>query len=264
MEQGFNLANALDLHDRGAVNTDEEAGVEAPLERRDRLANQVDRLPGVDPQIVVGGLEPVDVLDANRLDSTAGTDRDSAQGTARIGAGLEETPQLLDDFSGVLCALASDSLESLPEPKPIEGLQQIVDRFDLESPDRVLVVRRDEHDGGQVVVRQLLDDREAVHSRHLDVEEDDVGMVLPDSFDRFGSIGGLADDTDGLGLGKESPELVARQPLVVDDQDAQLGRGLLAGTAQDDTRPGVRYGTPSWTKNPPSAELPAWKLAESP
>ena len=51
-----------EVDDRGAVNPEETGGVEPGLELLQRLADQVGTSAGVDPDAVVGGLDPVHVV----------------------------------------------------------------------------------------------------------------------------------------------------------------------------------------------------------
>jgi hypothetical protein len=58
----------------------------------------------------------------------------------------------------------------LPQPILIDRLQQIIERMDLERPDRILVVRGDEDDRRLMRVAQSSHHLESVEPRHLDVE----------------------------------------------------------------------------------------------
>ena len=78
--------------------------------------------------------------------------------------------------------------------------------------------------GGEDYVRdfefaldQFLEDAETVEAGHLDVEEDEVGVVFLDEVDRFETVFALADEGDfGEGF-QEKGELLARGLFVVDD-----------------------------------------------
>ena len=60
---------------------------------------------------------------------------------------------------------------------------------------------------------------EAVHSRHRQVEKDDVRLQLDSRGDRSRAVFGLADDIEAL-LGEKRGEGVARQRVIVHDEDA--------------------------------------------
>ncbi len=67
------------------------------------------------------------------------------------------------------------------------------------------------------LVEELLDDGEAIEAGHLDVEEDDVGLVGTDEVDGFDAVGALGYDVDAVGAFKEIEEFLARERFVVDD-----------------------------------------------
>ena len=92
---------------------------------------------------------------------------------------------------------------------------------------------------------------DAVHQRHSDVEQADVGAQLERQADCLAPVGGRADHFD-VGLGVEQH----RQPgahdgLVVGDEDPDAHRGVP-----------VRGRTAS-TRQPRSAAGPAWKVPPS-
>ena len=58
----MDLAHAIQVDDRGAVHAEEALGIEPALELGHRLAQQVRRAADVERDVVVGGLDPVDLL----------------------------------------------------------------------------------------------------------------------------------------------------------------------------------------------------------
>ena len=88
---------------------------------------------------------------------------------------------------------------------------------------------------------------DAVHARHADVEEHEVGMVLLDQLDRLGAVLRLADDLElGPDLGQAGAQLLAQQPLVVGDHGGGGRCGLAHGATSfgrlDAGWPGRRPG----------------------
>ncbi len=80
----------------------------------------------------------------------------------------------------------------------------------------MLAEGRDEHEQGRVDVHQPLDHRETVEPRHLDVEEDEIGLVGLDLPDGLAAVGGGRDHVDVfMGL---QPQLqpLRRQRFVID------------------------------------------------
>ncbi len=78
------------------------------------------------------------------------------------------------------------------------GFIQIIDRLGFERLQRVVGIGRDEHEQRRLDLHQALDDREAVETGHLDVEEDKVGLVGLDGADRFAPVLAFVDDLDIL------------------------------------------------------------------
>lgn len=112
----------------------------------------------------------------------------------------------------------------------------------------------DDHDRqgvGDVGAGEASGGFDAVHQRHSDVEQADVGAQLERQADCLAPVGGRADHFD-VGLGVEQH----RQPgahdgLVVGDEDPDAHRGVP-----------VRGRTAS-TRQPRSAAGPAWKVPPS-
>lgn len=86
LEQRPDLAHALDVDQRAAVNADETVGVELRLELGERSAQQVRARADVQADVGVGGLDPVDLF---YLDHPRVPDRgdEQAVGAARVGFG---------------------------------------------------------------------------------------------------------------------------------------------------------------------------------
>ena len=75
--------------------------------------------------------------------------------------------------------------------------------------------------GGEDVVRLAacqLHHLEAVQLRHLDVEEDQLGVELADRLDRLEAVGAFADDLDVGVVSQVFAQQRARQVFVVHDQ----------------------------------------------
>ena len=66
----------------------------------------------------------------------------------------------------------------------------------------------------------LLEEFEAVHVRHLDVERDDVGIERLDRVARLAGVAGLADDLDVRIDAAGSPDQAAHGGGIVDDENA--------------------------------------------
>jgi hypothetical protein len=108
------------------------------------------------------------------------------------------------------------------EPLRVHRLQQIVDRVDGESTQRMLLVGRDEDDLDRLI--EQLEHLEAVELGHLDVEEEEIGAQLGRGLDRLEPVGALRDDLDVGMRGEVLADEPARQLLVVDDDGTELPR----------------------------------------
>src|SRR5262249_41074523 len=101
-----------------------------------------------------------------------------------------------------------------------ERLQQVVERAQLERGDRVAIVGRGEDD--ERPVTDLLEDLEPGHSRHLDVEEEEVGLELVDGAHGLFPVRGLADALEPGDLGGQLAEAPPRDGFVVGDDGRDL------------------------------------------
>ena len=185
--------------------------------------------------VVASGLDPVDLLGTEEEDAAARL-HDQA---VRVAVTLPLAPQIFEegeescvDRLPRLPHVASGAGESLLESRFVEGLQQEVQRMDLECLEGVIVVRGDEHDGGRpsavrcrrgrIAALERFDDIEAIDFGHLDVEEDEIGILVVDGAECFGSVGAFGDDFDVVVFGEESAHALARELFVVNDRDADL------------------------------------------
>jgi hypothetical protein len=96
----------------------------------------------------------------------------------------------------------------------------------LERLDRVIVEGGHENDGRHCIHRQRPQHVEAVHPRHLDVQEDEVGLVPADQVQRLAAVAGFGHDIDIVHVLETQFEAATRQRLVVDDQGFQGGLHL--------------------------------------
>src|SRR5262249_30450726 len=111
----------------------------------------------------------------------------------------------------------------------LDGLDQVVERIDLEGAQRVLVIGRREDNKGHGI-----EGGEQVESRlawHLHVEEQKLWLEVLERSAGLEGVRGLSDHLD-LGMpAQETAELVASKALVVHDQRLHGVRGPVAGPA---------------------------------
>jgi hypothetical protein len=121
------------------------------------------------------------------------------------------------------------AIERGAESLAIEGLEQVVDRIELERVDRVLVVRGDENHQRHRVAPDLLDHLEAVDAPHLHVEKHEVGLERGDALHCLGAVATFAQHLDVTLQCAVVLQRLARDGLVVDDQRADHGGGTVHG-----------------------------------
>ena len=110
----------------------------------------------------------------------------------------------------------ADAVQRRGKPVLVDRLHQIIDRLRVERAQRMLAVGGDEHEQWRLDVHQALDHREAVEARHLDVEEDEVGLMGLDLADRLAAVGGGGDDLDVVKGLQPQLQPLRRQGFVVD------------------------------------------------
>ena len=118
---------------------------------------------------------------------------------------------------------------------PAEGLDQELAGARLHGPPEVVPLPLDRHDDDRGVGHLLGQDLgrlDAVHDRHVDVHQDDVGAQLAGLLHPLLAVGGGAHDLD-VGLeGQQLLQVVQGARDVVDDQDLdQVSHGLSGASA---------------------------------
>ena len=102
-----------------------------------------------------------------------------------------------------------------------DRLEQIVERGDLERADRILVVRGHEDHRRHALRSDRVDDREAVHPRHLHVEQHQVRRLLANDGDRLASVARFRYGLDAGLTAEQQLQPLARERLVVHDENLQ-------------------------------------------
>ena len=123
------------------------------------------------------------------------------------------------------------ALHRLQHAVAIEGLQQVVDGVDVEGTHSVLVKGGRKNNLRQLLslpqLDQLLEDREAVEARHLDVEKHHVGVMGADQVDGLDAVLPFRENIDAAGGVEQILQLFACQFFVVDNEGGD-GHSLCA------------------------------------
>ena len=171
--------------------------------------------------VVARRLDPVDFVGADEEHAAAGLDDEALQ---PVGGRLE----ILDELQKPALQIAARSAvhlltgarDRLPETFAVEGLQQIVQRMDIERAQRVLVVGRHEDDQRHARGADGFDDVEAGRAGHLHVQEHEVRLQPADRLDRLGAVLALGDDLEPVLRRKQRTQPLARERLIIGDYNA--------------------------------------------
>jgi NTE family protein len=144
--------------------------------------------------------------------------------------------------------------DGVQEVLRLHVLHQEPGRAGLQRVEHVLVqaVVGEDHDvgAGESGIRRDPPGRlDAVHPRHLDVDQRDVGQVVPGLPDAFLAVRGLRHDLDVVLGVEQRPETAADQRLVVDEQNPD--HGCATGSSACTRKPPSLRGAAS--SLPPSA-----------
>jgi hypothetical protein len=86
----------------------------------------------------------------------------------------------------------------------------------------MLFIGRQEDDGRHSVDTRRIDNSEAVHSGHFDIQEDELGAGVLDCLDGLETVGALTGDLGTQVAVEQVAHPLACRRLVRDDQNANL------------------------------------------
>lgn len=222
LEPGDDFFDVVDVDEIGAMGPPERVGVERgeKLVEGAVVGGAFDIFSGDgDKAAFDGGEDEIGGIDEEH--TLLGTDEDFGRlRGGGLGSG-ELGDELLETFGGIGLGLdfAFDALNGFGDAGLVEGLEDVIDGVHVKSLDSVMV-----KSGGEDDVRdfefsfdELLEDAEAVETGHLDVEEDEIGIVLLDEVDGVEAVFALGEKIDfGEGF-EEEGKFVAGRLFVVDD-----------------------------------------------
>ncbi len=132
------------------------------------------------------------------------------------------------DRAGERSLAVRDAAEEVDDALRRLVLQQVAGRAQPDRAQEVRVVLGCGQDDDRRVGGGLADPRErreAVHPRHRQIEDDQVGAQRTRLLDRLGAVGRLPDDVEPARR-EEPRERFARERMVVGDEDWRLGEDL--------------------------------------
>src|SRR5262249_44024290 len=177
-------SDTAEIDNRRAVNAAEPIRVEFGFHLRHGFAEHMRLAADVQTNVIVGGFNPVYFLRLHEKYSAGGFDQKLLfifglrPALARFCFPLQQREQSLFQPGGfALFNLNPGPVDRQRETLVIEGLEQVIERLHLEGLERILIVSRDEDDGGNLPEINLLQHVEAAHLRHLHVQKKQVGRV---------------------------------------------------------------------------------------
>ncbi len=184
MKKRMDLAYPVNGDDCRAGDAEELLRIKLGFEGAEGFAHEMGGVVSVDLDVVVSGRDVADRVDGKEQDLAFGLDGESIDGNGRRWiVGGNEGCELFLQVCGIAGLVGADRFfQSHDEAGPVEGFEEVVYGVQVESLERELVVGGDENDNGQGEVRVLqvgrdFDPREL---RHLDVEENEVGLERGD------------------------------------------------------------------------------------
>src|SRR5579863_1525566 len=188
------LADVAEVDEMTIVDPKETIGQEEVLKVFEKAGDKQGRAVGKEELGVVGaGFDADDLADRDEFQSFIGGYGD----LLFLGFGVaDRILQDLEAFAGLAGAQGHEAGDRVLEIGDRHRLDEIVKCADANRIDRVLVVGGREDDLG-VIVSQFLQQAEAAHLWHFDVEEENIGPVVADEEEAFFRLLGDGHDADG-------------------------------------------------------------------
>ena len=207
------------------MHSQEVRRVEAGLQFAHGLAQDVGFAAAVQADVVIGGLDPVDLFKLDEDDAAVVAHGDAVGGALVLREALHQFEESRIGAPRPLLAQAHfGALQRVEEAAPVERFQQIIERVHFEGADRVVFISGGEDDQ-RAQLRQCFKHFKAIEFGHLDVEEQDIRACLRQHGDRLRAVGAFTDDFTFL-LQREQPaDASPRQPLIVHDQHFEVRHG---------------------------------------
>src|SRR6185312_14347711 len=216
LEQRMHFTNAGQVDQRAAVDAQEACGVELGQQVAQGVAVQVADRADVDVQVVAVGADPVDVVDGEYADVFAVAHAEAL----RVAAGRRWFDRSV--MRGVQALpMPVHPRHGLVEAGLLDRLEYVVQRHRVERLQCVFGEGGGEYHQWQTVRRQFVQQFEAVHAGHLDVQEQQVRAQHAHGLHRFRGVAALADDLNFGVRGQCLTQRQARQHFVVDQYGAQ-------------------------------------------
>src|SRR6266851_886562 len=135
-------------------------------------------ISSVNRRIVIISLNPIDFFCINDLLASERRHHNALL-KAFLVSGLEQRRKLARKFESTLGPLPlSHAFEGLRKPCLPYGLNQVVERMSVESPDSEFIMRGHENHHGHVLSPNRPQHFKSIQSRHLDIKKNEVRFQL--------------------------------------------------------------------------------------
>jgi len=191
----------------------QEPLAEFGLQRLQRVLDQIVAARVVHHDILFFGLKVANVLHGNQPQTAA---QARAQMAARLAAvaGQRRGAHSRRLVDGLGQALAPHRFDQIIDGGGLKGLQRTV-----------VVGRAKHHRRARLLPGQMTGDFHAIHHRHRDVQQDQIGMQLVGQLQRLAAVSGFASHADAGHLREHLSQPLAGQGFIVDDQYVHHGDG---------------------------------------
>src|SRR5260370_6523568 len=172
MKPSLQSLNGVDVDDGCTVNSQKPIGVQALLEIFESVAQRMLLRARVELEVVARGLYPVDLRNADEIDSLFGPNGDAILSLAVSSDGFQQRHQLRRERAVILLAKPLQNvLHRAPKSGASERFEQVVNGVNFECAQSESVVGSHENHDRQGGGIDLFENRETVELRHLYIEE---------------------------------------------------------------------------------------------
>jgi hypothetical protein len=190
----LDLLNPIHIQDPGSVNADELPRVQALFQARKRLPQHEGILAAVKMDVDARGFDGVHLLRLHEENASLVADYETIELPA-MGFHIFEKGHHLPDHFRLPTPRKNlpDVLQRLLEALPLDGLQEIVQGMDAESLEGILIKGGDENHQRHFIFAQFLQHFEAIHHRHLNIQEHEIGAKGLDGLHSFPAVAAFPD-----------------------------------------------------------------------
>src|SRR5215470_20002289 len=186
---GLDFLDALKVDNGGAVNAHEFCGIELGLHFIQVSTYQVRVAIAMQPQIISLSFDPVQVVGFHKKKAAFVGNGNSFQ----VFFLTSELLQQLRQFR--IRNVRSSQLQAAPGAEQGymkallgKGFEQIIQGLGVKCLERVAIVGGDEDSQRHALDADGVNHLEAVHLRHLNIEEHEVGVACEDGLDRLVAV----------------------------------------------------------------------------